>query len=101
MTTPEIKIPQNQALLAGRVNAVRKVDDQIYTEVTLPAPDEYTNPQSVEVRSKRRIGQIGETIEVRVLCGGYRGKSFTFTDKQTGENFTRRPVMNIYSAIEA
>ncbi|GHD66100.1 hypothetical protein [Jeongeupia chitinilytica] len=103
MTPQESKntaLKPNQALLAGRVNAVRKADEYVYTEITLPAPDEYTSPQSVEVRSRKRLGQVGETIETRVLCGGYRGKPFQFTDKETGERHQRRPVLNVYSALE-
>ena len=98
----EIKsqIRLNQALLAGRVNSVRKADDTVYTEVTLPAPDQYSQPAAVEIRSRKRLGQVGETIEVQVICGGYRGKSFVYTDKDTGERFTRRPVVNSYVAIE-
>lgn len=98
----EIKsqIRLNQALLAGRVNSVRKADDTVYTEVTLPAPDQYSQPAAVEIRSRKRLGQVGETIEVQVVCGGYRGKSFVYTDKDTGERFTRRPVVNSYVAIE-
>lgn len=92
--------PVNQALLAGRVNSVRKADDTVYTEVTLPAPDQYSQPAAVEIRSRKRLGQVGETIEVQVVCGGYRGKSFVYTDKDTGERFTRRPVVNSYVAIE-
>ncbi len=91
---------QNQALLAGRVNSVRKADDTVYTEVTLPAPDQYSQPAVVEVRSRKRLAQAGETIEVLVTCGGYRGKSFVYTDKDTGERFSRRPVVNSYVAIE-
>ncbi|WP_147694514.1 hypothetical protein [Vogesella mureinivorans] len=90
----------NQATLAGRVNAVRKADDSVFTEVTLPAPDQYSPPATVEIRSRKRLGQVGETIEVPVICGGYRGKSFQYTDKDTGERFTRRPVVNSYQAIE-
>lgn len=105
MTSPATEqtknhIRQNQALLAGRVNSVRKSDDTVYTEVTLPAPDQYSQPAAVEIRSRKRLGQVGETIEVQVICGGYRGKSFVYTDKDTGERFTRRPVVNSYVAIE-
>lgn len=90
----------NQATLAGRVNAVRKAEDAVFTEVTLPAPDQYSQPATVEIRSRKRLGQVGETVEVQVACGGFRGKSFVYTDKETGERFSRRPVVNSYVAIE-
>lgn len=105
MSTPNVAESKNQprfnqALLAGRVNAVRKAEDAVFTEVTLPAPDQYSPPATVEIRSRKRLGQVGETVEVAVACGGYRGKSFVYTDKETGERFNRRPVVNSYVAIE-
>lgn len=104
MSTPQeaikLNLKPNQSVLRGRVNTIRKSEEFFYTEVTLPAPDEYSPPATVEVRSKKRIGQSGETIECLVSCGGYRGKSFVYTDKETGERFSRRPVVNSYYAIE-
>ncbi|MBB5017807.1 hypothetical protein HNQ59_001077 [Chitinivorax tropicus] len=105
MSTPNVAESKNrshfnQATLAGRVNAVRKADDSVFTEVTLPAPDQYSPPATVEIRSRKRLGQVGETIEVSVTCAGYRGKAFQYHDKETGERFTRRPVVNSYVAIE-
>lgn len=101
-SVPETKAQPrlNQAFLAGRVNAVRKAEDVVFTEVTLPAPDQYSSPATVEIRSRKRLGQVGETVEVPVACGGYRGKPFVYTDKETGERFNRRPVVNSYVAIE-
>jgi len=104
MSTPQEAIKQNmkpnQSILRGRVNTTRKAEEFFYTEVTLPAPDEYSPPATVEIRSKKRIGQAGDTVECLVSCGGYRGKSFTYTDKDTGERFSRRPVVNAYYAVE-
>ncbi|MDW5415648.1 hypothetical protein R6242_03570 [Iodobacter sp. CM08] len=101
MSAPqETKVIVNKALLCGRVNAVRKSDDTVYTEVILPSVDEYSQPATIEVRSKKRLGQIGETVQINVSCAGYRGKPFSYQDKETGERFTRRPVVNSYLAIE-
>ncbi|MBM5573660.1 hypothetical protein [Deefgea sp. CFH1-16] len=101
MSAPqETKVIVNKALLCGRVNAVRKSDDTVYTEVILPSADEYSQPATIEIRSKKRLGQIGETVQINVSCGGYRGKPFNYQDKDTGERFTRRPVVNSYMAIE-
>ncbi|WP_027469109.1 hypothetical protein [Deefgea rivuli] len=104
MSTPQenqkLSLKPNQALLFGRIHSVRRADDFTYTEVTLPAVDQYTPPNSVEIRSKKRLGQAGETIEALVTCGGYRAKSFQYLDKETGEKVTRRPTVNVYSAVE-
>ncbi|QKJ65470.1 hypothetical protein HQN60_01250 [Deefgea piscis] len=96
----KLNLKPNQALLYGRVNSVRRADEYTYSEITLPAVDQYTPPHSVEVRSKKRLGQSGDTVEILVSCGGYRAKSFQYLDKETGEKVTRKPVVNLYSAIE-
>ncbi|MBP4045187.1 MULTISPECIES: hypothetical protein [Chromobacterium] len=104
MSTPQeaikLNLKPNQSLLRGRVNTIRKAEEFYFTEVTLPAPDEYSQPAVVEIRSRKRIGQAGDTVECLIGCGGYRGKSFVYTDKETGERFNRRPVVNSYVAIE-
>ena len=104
MSTPQeaikLNLKPNQSMLRGRVNAIRKAEEFFYTEVTLPAPDEYSQPAVVEIRSRKRIGQAGDTVECLVGCGGYRGKPFNYTDKDTGERFNRRPVVNAYHAVE-
>ncbi|WP_374353873.1 hypothetical protein [Chitinimonas sp.] len=100
MSTPAPSKHVNRAILSGRVNAVRKSDDAIFTEVTLPSADEYSSPAVVEIRSKKRLGQVGETVEIPVACGGWRGKVFQYTDRETGERHSRRPVVNAYAAIE-
>lgn len=104
MSTPQeaikLNLKPNQSLLRGRVNTIRKAEECYFTEVTLPAPDEYSQPAIVEIRSRKRIGQAGDTVECLTACGGYRGKSFVYTDKETGERSNRRPVVNSYVAIE-
>lgn len=103
MTTPNQDKPGrkvNTAILSGKITSVRRHDDFTYTEITLPAQDEYSSPATVEIRSKKRIGQGNDSVQVEVQCGGYRGRAFNYTDKQTGEQFSRRPVVNSYTAIE-
>lgn len=76
-------IAKNQALIVGRVREIRRTDNGTFTVITLPAPDEYTQPQTVEVASAALIGRPNEDISVKVSLGGY-GKKFTRKDGTPG-----------------
>jgi hypothetical protein len=58
------------------------------TIVKLPAPDEYTSPGTVELRSRQALGDVGSEVDVKVRLGGYP-RSYKITDPETGE---QRPV---------
>lgn len=90
----------NVAFISGRVDSVRRTDDYYYTVITLPAPDEFSNPSVVEVRSAKSIGRKGEDVKLPVQCAGFRGKPFKYKDNETGEIIQRRPVNNAFIAIE-
>lgn len=68
----------NQAFIRGRVIEVKRTEAGCYTAITLPAPDQYSSPQAVEVRSKAILGRPNEDVTVRVSVGGYRRG---YTDK--------------------
>lgn len=76
-------IAKNQALIVGRVREVRRTDNGTFTVITLPAPDEYTQPQTVEVASAGMIGRVNEDVTVKVALGGY-GKKFQRRDGTPG-----------------
>lgn len=63
----------NQATLQGRIKVRDKLTNSFATIITLPAPDEYSSPQSVRVLSSKSLGQKGDeiTVEARV-CGFHR-----------------------------
>lgn len=87
-------IAKNQALIVGRVKEVRRTDNGVFTSVVLPAPDEYTQPQLVEIASTSLIGRPQEDIQVKVTLGGY-GKKFTRKDGTPGLQ-----VSNQFRAVE-
>lgn len=62
----------NQAVIRGRVIEVKRTESGHYTAITLPAPDSYSKPQAVEVRSNHLLGRPQEDVTVRVAIGGYR-----------------------------
>lgn len=61
----------NVATVAGRIDGSRMSDGVTYTKMTLPAADEYSSPQRIEIRSKRSLGRQGETVQVGVRIGGW------------------------------
>jgi hypothetical protein len=70
-------------LIVGRCIDVRKSDNQTFTAVALPAPDEYTQPQTVEIHSVGLIARKGEDVSQKCELAGYR-KKFPRKDGTTG-----------------
>lgn len=80
--------PVAQAMVVrvvGRVDSVRVYDGKRYTLVVCPAADAYSSPQWLEVRSKGALGARGDEVNVDVRVGGFKGRPFRVTDKDTGE----------------
>lgn len=69
----------NQAVIRGRIVEVKRTENACYTDITLPAPDSYSQPQNVRVVSSRMLGKPSEDVTVRVAIKGYRR---SYTDKQ-------------------
>lgn len=89
-----------QVLVVGRVDASRRHEKTHYTRVVTPAPDPYSRPQTVEIRSKQRLGQSGDEIRVTGMLGGYTRKPFRSVDKDTGEATMVTPVDLTLDAVE-
>lgn len=62
----------NQAIIRGRIIEVKRTENGCYTAIALPAPDQYSHPQAVEVRSARLLGKPQDDITIRVGVGGFR-----------------------------
>lgn len=77
-----------QSSIKGRVANVRRIQTQtggLYlTLITVPSPDEYSSPSSLEVQSTKKLAEKGEDITVNVHISGYRALQ-KLTDKETGE----------------
>lgn len=89
-----------QVLIRGRVESRRRFEKSTFTRIVAPAADPYSRPQVVEVRSKAAIGEPGEEITVPAMLGGYAGKPFKATDKETGEVRTAQMYIHTLDAIE-
>jgi hypothetical protein len=53
------------------------------------------------VRSKAKLGEIGDEITVPCKLGGYTRKPYRVTDKETGEQSMITPVDLTLEVIEA
>lgn len=70
--------------VAGRIESSSKYSDSFTTLVKTPSPDAYSHPSTIELRSKARLGQIGDEISAACRLSGVPRK-FNRTDKATGE----------------
>lgn len=78
-------LPVAQAYLMGRIKARRKVPTKdgalIFTTLNLPAVDEYSNPETVEVQSREQIGAPGDDWSGYVRLGGFANNYDSKPDK--------------------
>lgn len=81
--------------IVGKITRKRRHERQYYTTVIMPAKDEYSRPSTVEIRSSAPLGELDDRIDVRCELGGYEGKSYRVTDRETGEARQVFPV-NMY-----
>ncbi len=103
-STTTLALPQLQARLAGRIVVRRRISTKngpmVVTIVKLPAPDEFTSPQTVELRSSRSLGEPGDDWRGVVAIGGY-GRSYKQADPETGESRVVQTADNSLTVIEA
>ena len=93
--------PLMQVKIKGRIEASRLYEGKRFTRLVAPAPDAYSRPQTVEVRSSRqKLGEVGEEITVSAQLGGYTRKPYRVTDKDTGEIVMLTPVDHVLDLVE-
>lgn len=92
-----------QVLIRGRILSRRSITTQQgklwLTLVAMPAPDPYSHPATVEVKSDKALGQSQDDVEVLCRLGGSR-RTFQVTDKETGERLTVATADNSLTAVE-
>lgn len=96
--------PAPVASIAGRIDYARSYRDRegrrvFLTLLKLPAPDQFTSPQTIEVRSTAKLGEVGDSWRGSVRIGGY-GKSYSTTDPETGEKRPVRTADNLLTVVE-
>lgn len=90
-----------QVMVRGRVEASRTHEGTRFTRITTPAPDAYSRPQVVEIRSKQPLGPKGDEVTVLATLGGFTRKAFEFKHKDTGEIIKVIPVDMTLDAVDA
>lgn len=86
--------------IAGKVTRVRRHEKFTYTTVICPAKDAYSRPSVVEIRSKNRFGDVEDEVKIVAELGGYEGKSYVITDRESGERKTLTPVNHFLDLVE-
>lgn len=87
-------------LVVGKVEAVRRYENKVYTRVICAAPDLYSRPSTVEIRSNARMGQRDEEISVTARLGGFTRKAYRVTDRESGEQTNIVPVDHTLDLVE-
>jgi hypothetical protein len=90
-----------RVLIVGRIEARKRFDGKSYTQVMTPAPDAYSRPQLVEIRSKAAIGDKGEEVSLSCTLGGFQRKAYETKDKTTGEIVKVVPVELTLDLVES
>ena len=90
-----------QVTVKGKIDANRRYESSRFTRILTPAPDAYSRPQIIEVRSKAKLGELGDEITVACKLGGYTRKPYRVTDKESGETSMITPVDLTLEVIEA
>ncbi len=89
-----------EVTIVGKALRVRRYEQFFYTAIICPAADLYSKPSVIEVRSKARFCDKDEEVKVTAKIGGYEGKPYAVTDKETGERRQLVPVNLFLDAVE-
>lgn len=89
-----------QVRVVGKVIRTRRHEQNSYTTVITPAPDAYTRPSIVEVRSKAKFADRDEEVDFLGRLGGYEGRPYRVTDRETGEQKSLVPVNMFLDLVE-
>lgn len=93
--------PANMTFIAiGRIESASKYQDSVTTLIKTPAPDAYSHPSTIAVRSKSRLGSAGDEVTVACRIGGVP-RTFNRTDKETGEVMQVRTADAYFNVIES
>lgn len=88
-----------EAVIAGRLNLVRRTQTGFVHLIVLPSADQYSMPSTVEVLAKNRLGSAEDEVRVRVRINGYR-RTYETRDKETGEITKVHTANNRLFAVE-
>lgn len=93
-TPSEVKHQPMQILVVGRIESSSQYQGTYSTLVRTPAPDEYSYPSLMPLRSKKRLGAAGDECAALCRASGIP-RTFERKDKNTGE-ITRVQTADVY-----
>lgn len=103
----QTKLQTNHGHISGRIVTSRKLNTQqgplILTVLRLPAPDQYSHPSTIELRSSERLGENDTDWSGYVRLGGMPNNwERTEVDRETGESrkIPTRSARNEFTVIE-
>lgn len=98
--SPSARHVPMQVLVVGRIEHFSRFEGKTTVRIISPAPDPYSRPAVVAVRSKSSLGSVGDDVSILCRLGGYVRKPFRATDKETGEVKNVTPVDMTLDAID-
>ena len=78
---------ENLLLVNGKVTDVQKTKGNNYIHtVIIPAPDEYSHPQTIPVWATEKLADVGTELKHKCTVSGFR-RSFEMKNGETGYSF--------------
>jgi len=87
-----------QTIVAGRIQSSRVHEGNQYTTITCPAKNEFSMPSVVEVKSKRKLGEVNSLLAPTPCAVSGYIRLFTYPNKKTGEIMEGREA-NVYFEV--
>lgn len=92
-----------EVFIAGRLVGRRRLTTQngtlFLSLVAMPAPDPYSHPETVELRSSASLGDKDDDVKLICRVGGSR-RTFKTTDPDTGEQIVVVTADNRFTVVE-
>ncbi|MDD5323306.1 MAG: hypothetical protein PHD43_22380 [Methylococcales bacterium] len=97
------KLQPGQAFISCRLASMRKIDTKsgpvFLTVAKMPAVDQFSHPQTIELHSLNRIGKSNDDWSGVVMVGG-TSNTYKSVDKDTGESETVYSARNSLTVVE-
>lgn len=93
------KMAPMTSFAVGRIDHVEKYQNVFNTRIKTPAPDAYEYPSTITLRSKQRLGAVGDEIGAEFRIGGIP-RTYNRTDKDTGEVTKVHTSDHFFNVIE-
>lgn len=89
-----------QIMIGGLIESARVYEGKQYTTIKCPAKDEFSMPSTLEVKSLRKLGEIGARVAGIVCAVSGFIREFDYTDKRSGELKHGRETNVYFEVVE-